>query len=394
MKVNQVYTLLNTVTTEITGKSDLVLEDLSNVVDVGAEILQTGADAMDNYIRKLIDHIGKMVFVDRKYSGGAPSVLMDGWEFGAILQKVSLDKLPEAEENESWNLTDGDTYDVNIFYGTSVSSKFYNKRVTFEIPMSFTERQVKSAFSNASQMNAFFSMIYTGIENSMTVKLDALIMRTINNMTALTLNVAGDNARKVNLYAEYKKEHPDTTLTAQSAIHDPEFLRFCTYKIGLVKDRLSKISTLYNIGKKERFTPSDKLHCVMLSEFAKSADVYLQSDVYHNDLTKLPNGIETVPYWQGSGNAYEFSSTSKIHITATDGTTTEQSGILAVMFDRDALGVTNMDRRVTSNYNAKAEFYNNWYKYDAGYFNDTNENFVVFYVDEPAALRTARTVKK
>ena len=50
------------------------------------------------------------------------------------------------------------------------------------------------------------------------------------------------------------------------------------------------------------------------------------------------------------------------------------------MFDRDALGVTNLDRRVTTNYNPKAEFYTNWYKMDAGYFNDTNENFVVFFV--------------
>ena len=56
--------------------------------------------------------------------------------------------------------------------------------------MSFTELQVKESFSSREQLNGFVSMITTGVENSMTVKLDALIMRAINNMTGETL-VAG-----------------------------------------------------------------------------------------------------------------------------------------------------------------------------------------------------------
>lgn len=383
MKMTQVYTLLNTVTEEITGKSDLVMEDLTNVVDVGNIILSTGDDATDHYVKSMVDHIGKMVFVDRKYSGGVPSVLMDGWEYGAVLQKVSLAELPKATENESWELEDGQSYDVNIFYQAKVDSRFYNKRVTFEIPMSFTEKQVKSAFSNAEQMNAFMSMIYTGIENSMTVKIEALIMRTINFMTASVIDRTVPN-QKVNLLALYNAEHADSPLTAATALSNPDFLRFASYQIGLTKDRMSKISTLFNIGKKERFTPEDRLHIVLLSNFAKASDVYLQSDVYHNELTKLPNGIETVPYWQGSGTEYGFNSVSKINVTIPGSGAIEQGGILGVMFDRDTLGVANIDRRVTGHYNGRAEFFNNWYKFDAGYFVDPNENFVVFYVADAA----------
>ena len=50
------------------------------------------------------------------------------------------------------------------------------------------------------------------------------------------------------------------------------------------------------------------------------------------------------------------------------------------MFDRDAIGVSNLDRRVTTNYNPRAEFYTNFYKFDAGYYSDLSENFVVFFV--------------
>lgn len=374
MKVEQIYSLANDITKEVLGKEDLVQQDLSNVVELGEEVINTGN--LDNYVKKLIDHIGKVVFVDRPYAGSAPSVLMDGWEYGSILEKVTMDAYPEAEENDTWKLEDGKSYDPNVFTAPKVSAKFFNKRSTFDIPMSFAEKQVKSAFSSAQQMNSFFSMIQVAIENSMTVKLDGLVMSTINNMTAQTIN-DGNTNRAVNLLTMYNSRFTKT-LTAAQAITDPEFIRWASFIMGLYANRMSKLSTLFNIGGKERFTAPDRLHIVLLDEFAKSADAYLQSDTYHEQFTALPNA-ETVPYWQGSGTDYDFESTSAINVKH-DSVEIDQSGILGVMFDRDALGVSNLDRRVTSNYNARGEFFNNWYKFDAGYYNDLNENFVVFYV--------------
>jgi hypothetical protein len=154
---------------------------------------------------------------------------------------------------------------------------------------------------------------------------------------------------------------------------------------GDLEKRLAKISTLFNVGGKARFTPSDMLHVVLLSDFASSAGAYLQSDTFHNEFVALPKA-EIVPYWQGSGKDYNFSDTSQINIKMPDNNTIKVSGILGVMFDRDALGVCNKDRRVTTNYNAKGEFFTNWAKTDANYFNALDENFVVFFVaDAPAA---------
>lgn len=383
MQVKQIYDLMNDVTGEILGKSDLIAEDLSNVVDVGTEIFNS--TDVDNYVRSLVDHIGRVVFVNRPYTGSAPSVLMDGWEFGSVLEKITAD-LPAATENESWELEDGTSYDPNIFYKPSVSAKFFNKRVTFEVPMSFTELQVKSSFDNATQLNGFISMLYTAVDKSMTIKIDALVMRTINNMIGETAHAeyeSGDytaksGIRAVNLLKLYNDKF-GTTMTADKAVTDKEFVRFAAYQMGLYESRLSKVSTLFNVGGKDRFTPADMLHVVMLNDFAKSADVYLQSDTFHEQFTALPNA-EIVPYWQASGTGYDFSDTSKINIKTSSGDAIELSGILGIMFDRDALGVTNLDRRVTTQYNGKAEFYNNWFKFDAGYFNDLNENFVFFFV--------------
>lgn len=384
MKVNQIYEIMNSVTSEVLGEQTItVAEDLSNIVDVGKEILN-GTD-IDNYVKSLVDHIGRVIFVNRKYSGGAPSVLMDGWEFGSILEKITAD-LPEATENESWELENGTSYDPNIFYQPKVSAKFFNNRVTFEIPMSFTERQVKSSFSSREQLNGFVSMLYNAIDRSMVIKTDSLIMRTINNFIGETLHAeypdndytAKSTVKAVNLLNLYNAEK-GTTLTADKCLTDTDFIKYSAYMMKLYVSRLGKASTLFNIGKKDRFTPRDMLHIVLLDNFASASDVYLQSDTFHNELTEFPNH-ETVPFWQGSGENYSFTDVSTIDIKTSGNNTIKATGILGVMFDRDSLGVTNLDRRVTSQYNAKAEFFNNWFKFDAGYFNDMNENFVVFFV--------------
>ena len=383
MLVKQVYQLLNDVVKETMGETAVVQEDLTGLVELGDTI--TNAIGYDKYVKSLVNHIGRVIFVNRKYAGGAPSVLMDGWEFGSILEKVSAD-LPESSENESWELTDGAVYEQDVFYKPKVEAKFFNKLVTFEIPCSFTEKQVKQSFSSAEQMNAFLSMLYNEVEKAMTVNLDNLIMRTINNFIGETLydeygsgsQSGSSGVRAVNLLYEYNNDN-GTSLTAKQALGTPEFIRYASYRMKLYADRLAKISRVFNIGGKARFTPREMLHIVLLSEFDASASVYLQSDTFHDELVKLPQA-ETVAYWQGSGTTYDFDDTSAIDIKKSDGTAITGSGILGVMFDRDALGVCNRDRRVTTHYNAKAEFYNNFYKFDAEYFNDLNENFVVFFV--------------
>lgn len=393
MDVKQICDLVNTVSGEVLGKTGFVSEDLTGLVDLGNEVFNQ--NAVDNYVKSLVNHIGKVVFVNRPYSGKVPSVLMDAWEFGSVLEKISAD-VPKAEENDTWNLKDGIEYKQDVFHKPTVSAKFFNSKVTFEVPVSITERQVKESFSSAEQMNGFLSMIYSAVEKSMTIKTDALVMRTINNMIAETLdadkeafgweqttheNVNYANAstvRCVNLLKLYNTK-TGAQLAADVAVTTPDFIRFAAYQMGLYADRLQTISTLFNVGGKERFTPKELLHTVLLSDFAAAAKAYLYADTFHSENVLLPQA-ETVASWQATGQDYAFADVSKIDVKSASGASISVSGVLGVMFDRDALGVTNLDKRVTTNYNAKAEFFNNYFKFDAGYFNDTNENFVVFFV--------------
>lgn len=400
MQVNQVAALVNTITQEILGESGIVTEDLSNVVDVGTQILNLGETGVDNYCHKLVNQIGRMIFVDRTYRGNAPSVLMDGWEYGSILEKVRT-VLPEAEENDTWQLQDGQSYDQDIFYQPDASAKFYNSRVTFEIPRSFAYKQVEESFQNGQQLNAFFSMLYNAVDKAITVKMDSLIMRTINTMTAATINNIYISNNKylwfnttiepnaINLLADYNNA-TGNSLKVSQALYDTNFLKYATMCILKCSDRMTSLNTLFNLSGTDKFTPKELQHVVLLSDFVRAADVYLQSDTFHNEFTQLPQH-ETVPYWQGTGSNYNLLEIGGIDVKYNrDGTSqvfstinsSANAVILGVIFDRDCLGVANLDRRVTTHYNAKGEFWNNFFKFEAGYFNDWDENFVVFYMAE------------
>lgn len=390
MKVTQLHELLNTVTQEVLGETAVVNDDLSNVVDIGKEIINT--ENVDSFVKKLVNQIGKVVFSNRLYKGGVPSVMMDKWEFGSILEKVTAE-LPTAKENKSWDLQDGENYSPDVFYQPKVSAKFFNSKTTFEVPLSFTERQVKQSLTSAEQLNGFISMLTTSVENAITIKIDSLVMRTINHMIVETMvndldsgkdgtleNLSSGSIKAVNLLKLFNANKTSTQqTTVEKALNNSEFIKFATYQMSLYSERMSRISTLFNIGGKEKFTPKELQHIVLLSDFAKASEMYLLADTRNAEKLVLPSH-ETVPFWQGSGENYSFGDVSKIMLKTASGVTASVGGVLGVIFDREALGVTNLDKRVTTNYNPKAEFYTNFYKVDVGFYNDFNENFVVFYI--------------
>ena len=389
MDVTQVATLVNSVNSEIIGGSALLEENLSNVVDVGKAVFN--ATSYDKYVAALVDHIGKVIFVDRKYSGELASLYRDNWEYGAVMEKVYVTDMPVAVENDTWKLTNGTSYDPNVFTQPSVAAKFYNKKTTFEVDLSIADIQVRSAFDSATQLNAFISMLMNAVDTAINIRLEGLAERVVNTLAANVFyddipdqDLGKTGTKAINLLKLYNDQF-GTSVTVDDALYTPDFIRFASLVIARTCDRIKKPSVLFNCGSLVRHTPRDMQHLVLLSDFKRCADSYLMSDTYHNEFVSLPLA-DSVPYWQGSGTDYGFDSISKIHMDIVDPTDDSKtvevniSGVLGVLFDHWAGGITNDKRRVTQNYNAKAEFTNLFYKQDANYFVDLNENAVVFFI--------------
>lgn len=380
MEVKQVATIINQISAEMLGESAITTEDLSNIVDIGRSFDQIFDDnkGVENFMKSLIDHIGRVIVVNRSYRRSELGLMRDAWEYGGILEKINIE-LPAATVNDSWALVAGQKYDdILIFTPPSASASFFDKMVTFDIPMSYGERQIKTAFSSRSQFNAFFAGVENIVSTAIGYYTDMLERRTLNNL------IVGKGSQ-VNLLALYNAGKTET-LTAAAAISDPDFLRFASMTIAMYSDYIAELSTAYNAGGWAKQTPKEYQRLVTLSAFAKGVEVYLESDTYHNDFVKLIKHT-SVAAWQGIGKGADLGFSTLSSISAIPSGETEAvnlSGVVAVLFDRDAAAVCNEDYRVTSFYNAGNETTKYYYKWDGRYLNDFNENVVVFTIADAA----------
>lgn len=394
MDITQVATLVNNVTAEKLGQSALLETDLSNVVDVGNAIFDNMS--YDIFTKNLIDRITRLIFVDRKYVGALAKLKREQFEYG-IKEKLYLTELPVAVDDDAWALTDNTTYTQDTFKQPSAAALFYQKQNNFRIDISVAEKQVKTAFMNASELNSFVSMLFNQVDNSLSIKMEGLSEAVIASLAANViyddisdLDPSKTGIKAVNLLKLYNDQFDpggSNPLKAADAIYTPEFIRFAVLTISEYIDRLKKASTLFNVGGLMRFTPEDKQQLLLLSKFKKAADVYLQSDTFNEEYTALPLS-ESVAYWQGSGTDYSFDNISKIHVDIkdpNDKTKTievEFGGILGVLFDYEAAGIDNEERTVSSHVNAAALFTNYFYHQSCRDWIDLNENAVVFFIGE------------
>lgn len=388
MQVKQIYGLLNDVMKEVTGQAKPILndegqevrqefivnEDLSNVVDMGTKIFNN--NWKDNYVKALIDRIGREVFVDRTYEGYAPNVLRDSWEYGSIMSKTRC-KIFDAKANPSWNLEKGQTVNQFEFCPPDVTQMFYNAKEAWQIDCSFTEVQLRESFTSPAAMNRFISMIENRIQTSMTIYIDSLIMRTINNFMAEKIKRKNGIVDVLTPFNALRV----SPLTPEQASVDKDFYRFFAYKVKQYVERFRAPSVKFNDNGDDpnvTFTPREFSHLVLHSDLSTGMEVFLQSDTYHDDLVRI-GAFETVPFWQTQGENYELAETSRIDVkTSSDGTIIDKNFIVGVLFDYDALGVLNDNRRVTSAYNANGEYWTNFYKVDTSHFNDLAENGIIF----------------
>ena len=379
MEVKQIYQLVNEAAQAVAGEITLPTEDLTNIVDVGRSI--QNAQGVDSFYKALVNRIGKMYFVDRKYNGLFLNLFKDSWQFGSIVGKVQVDDM-EVQENSTWEIINGASYDPFVVNLPVVSSKFYNKMATFELDITTPTKQIEQSFVSVDEMNRFLSMVQTMVYNSMETRIEACAFMAMDNLIAATIDANG--ASVVHLLSTYNPT-AGTSLTAATALLNRDFLQWSAKIMGLYKKRLAARTSIYNLGGKRRFTPAERLHFIALADYGESVKSVSYGNTFNEEFVKLPY-YDEVPYWQAPGTAFAWADVSKIDVTAIvdDAGTAKavsKGNIIAVMFDDEAVGILQPRKRVTTQYNAKNETYNDFHKWESRYFNDFNENAVVFVLD-------------
>lgn len=383
--ISQIYNLVNSIAKESLGESALTVKDTTSLVALGDSILSSSQD-VDSWNGKLIDRIGRTIVSNKAYTRKRRNIFRAGIDYGIILQKIYVE-MPKATENQTWVNKESerkDPFELNI---PTVRQYLFKDASAFEFPVTITDKALKTAFSNASEMGAFVEAIMLSLVNAVEVAIENTENLAVATFTALKLNASNTHPNgAVNLLFDYN------TLTlkglsATTCLMDKDFLKYASMRISMTLKRMRNLTTLFNISeadangeKVKRSTSESDLVFDVLSNFSTACEMYLESDTYHKELVALPNYHE-VNYWQATGTEYAFEDVSKVHITHGD-VTIEKSGILAVAYDMNAIGTTLKDERTATVRNERGGYTNHYKQGTLEYFNDLTENGVVFYVAE------------
>ena len=390
MKVKQIASIMNDVFSEVIGDS-IIQEDLRNIVSVGQIITSSTqfGDNFDNYCGSIVDKVGKVVLVDRVYRAKDLGIWADSWEYGSALEKIRCD-IGDYEDNCEWDLTTQGTagldYNENIqahveelfkFYPANVQAKYYNSKVTFKTVISIARKQLKSAFDSASNMARFIGMIENRVMSKMEIGRDQLQRRALVNLMAHNIHLGATSPKCVDLKAEFEAAGGATITNFQAALKDPDFLRFVAKRITMDRELMTEPSIAYSDGNFYNHTPIKDSRLIVLADLDAGLKFNLYGDTYNEQFVKLEN-YKTIPFWQSTANGNNIGTRSRIYVTDSEGDKINQPAVLGVLFDRTAVMVCNEEPEVRTQYNADGNFTNFFHCYDCSYYNDFDENSVVY----------------
>lgn len=390
MKVNQISGMLNDVFASVLG-DDLFAEDLSNIVDNGKII--TGSDvfgdAFDNYAAKIIDKVGRTVFWDRVYNADDLGIWRSSWEYGSVLEKIRCE-VGDYTDNCEWDLTkDADSdndldYNENIathiaemfkFYPAKVQAKYFNSKTTFKTTISITRKQLRSAFNGASEMARFIGMIEQRVRSKMEISKNALQKMVIANLMGEHL---AQEKQVIDLADLYNAETGQSAGTLAAALNDKTKARFIAQKMTFFRELMTEPSKLYSAsGTFWNHTPLEDSRLIVIADVDSALRFNVYGDTYNEEFVRL-NNYKVVPFWQSSGKSNDLDDRSGIVIKTSNGNYVSRNGIIGVLFDRDAAMIANEEPDVRTQYNPDGNFTNYFYCADCSYYNDFDENAIVF----------------
>lgn len=399
MIVNQVQDFINNVTAQAYGQTAITVADQTGLVSLGDMVLSSDTST-DTFLKTLIDRVFYTITGARAYRAHLGDFVMHTSDYGCVLQKIRV-KPMKAVESVQYDLTAGESVDQYVITKPEVTQKLFQGRNVWEIDITIPEQGLQDAFLSFEGMSAFIDAIFQAMYNSMETQIEASARAAVSNFIGEKLYAQATTGGIQAVYTvQLYNQTFGTNLTAAQADYNLEYQKFTSRLINLYVKRLAYQSALFNSENMVNFTPTDLIRITMLSDFALSAQYYLQSDTFHNELTALPHYTE-LPYWQGEGTDYTFANTSSIDITTSNGHNVKQDGIICLLTDVEAIGMMCDRRRIrTSPPNGKGEYVNYFNKAEIRYYNDLSENGIVFvqtdtpFTVTPVAKSIAKSAAK
>lgn len=370
MEVNQIYSVVNSIVSQALGQTALTAVDNQSLISLGNTVLSSSSNT-ENFLNTLVQRIGRTIYSFREYRSSFNGLLRSNFEWGAILQKLKT-SMPVAETDQSYSLTDGTSVDMYKVSKPVVHQKLFVTETPYQLRVTIQRVHLKEAFLSAENMDAFLATVFGEVQNKIELSLEDLGRNCLNNFIA----ESSGTSRAINLLSVYNAL-TSKNLTVNTALVDPDFLRWAVGHIKLYSRKMRSMSTLYNDGTETRHTPAELQRLYVISDFETQLETVTQYAAFNESYIKL-DGFYDVPFWQSAQSPYNI----KVN-RSSDGIETTVNNIVACLFDIEALGIYKQEEWTsTTPFNSAGGYFNTFWHLKQLYFNDLSENFIYFYLGE------------
>lgn len=368
MTTEQIYTLVNEVNAEAFGTNALSVVDTSGLISLGTTVLSSSTNT-EAFLNTLAQRIGKTILRFREYRNKLDDMVLNDFEYGAILQKIKVE-MPKAESDDMYGLTDGSSVDHYVVAKPDVKQKLFVTRTPYQFHITVQRETLKEAFLSEEAMGSFIGVIFGEVRNAIEVSLENLGRVTL----ATAIAEAYNDGREIQLVTDYNNEYnPTPALTAVTALQSDSFLRYAIGRINTLIDSLQDMSDQFNDGSVVTFTAKEDMRIRLLAPFIRRLQTVTEYAAFHDQYVSIDGVYKMLNYWQAFQSPYE------VNITIpSDGSTVNAENVVALIADRDAMGIYKINEDVlTTPVNAAGAYYNTYWHEKQLWFIDKSENFYI-----------------
>lgn len=398
---------------EFTELDDHLIVDLGEKLELTEDGDFAPNTAPDIMFKALLSQCGKIVIDKRTYVAKLPKLFVDTVDWGLFSEHVMID-LSDVMVDEVWNSAGYIPYSAaggpaegsriaSIefgFYKPPVQAKLFKKAHGIMVAITRGYDQLFTAFKGLSEYTEFVTGLFNSVENTIQAKAEVYAFMCVS----MGIAKAFANGNAYDLRTEYAAaggavSHDvggvDTPYTAEELLNIPEFQSFMLKRIAETKEYMQRMSALFNDGSFVTFSSEPRV--IMLTKAAMCAKFGVRANTYNEKLLGIGD-YDTAPSWQAaiaSANPtpYNFETASSISLThdAADEAGlnpdpdegAELNGVVAVIYDRYAMGVTLDKRQVASQFAASRLTTNLFYHSLVRYQINDSYPIVTFYISEP-----------
>ena len=395
LTISQLSTVLNSIMLQATGINNITVTDTSSFVTAGQEALKAGYDTLSTAISQVLS---KTIFSSRPYTAKFKGLEMTTQQYGNIIRKLSpVDKgFVDDISIDPTAIVDGGSVDPYVISKPLVQQENFYGMEVYKKPLTIYDWQLDQAFSGPDQFASFISMMMQNASDMLEQARENTKRMTIVNLIGAIIGNYSTN-QQIKLVTEYNAYigSPSPALAWTDILADNDhyqrFMRFAYARIATIASLLTERSAKFHVsltGKTiMRHTPYADQRLYMLGQEKYSMEAQVLADAFHDNYLRYAD-VETVNFWQSINSPDEINITPSYLETVganagtiQKGAAVNQSGIFAVLMDRDAAGVVQMNERARTAYNARGEYTNYFFSVCERYFNSFTENAVVFTLD-------------